>query len=121
MKKILEKAKNIIAPSVFLLPALALAQTPPAVPTSPVANVAGVGTVLCTIFGWAFYFLVILTIIFVVFAAFRYLLAAGDPEKVKSAGHILIYAAVAIVVALVAKALPAIVATLVGSSIAASC
>ena len=116
MKKFLEKA-SVIAPFAFLLPALALAQnTPPEAPDILQSGIGGVGTTLCTIFNWLFYFLIILAIIFVVIAAFRYLFAAGDPEKVKSAGHMLIYAAVAVAVGLIAKAVPGLVITLMGAT-----
>jgi hypothetical protein len=122
MKKILEKV-SVIAPFVLLIPAFALAQTPSAPPSTVLdtSGIAGVGSLLCTIFNWLFYFLVILTIIFVVVAAFRYLFAAGDPEKVKSAGHMLIYAAVAVVVALIAKAVPSVIGTLMGTGAITGC
>lgn len=126
MKKILEKV-SVIAPFVLLIPAFALAQTPSAPPSTvpstvlDTSGIAGVGSLLCTIFNWLFYFLVIFTIIFVVVAAFRYLFAAGDPEKVKSAGHMLIYAAVAVVVALIAKAVPSVIGTLMGTGAITGC
>jgi hypothetical protein len=121
MKNFLEKAKNAVVPFVFLLPALALAQTPSSPPTILQNGIGGVGETLCTIFNWMFYFLIILAIIFVVVAAFRYLFAAGDPEKVKMAGHSLIYAAVAIAVGLIAKAVPGIVSTLLGGGTITGC
>ena len=124
MKIILEKAKSIItpvAPFALLLPALALAQTPSSPPTVLQNGIGGVGQTLCVIFIWMFYFLVILAVIFIIVAAFRYLFAAGDPEKVKAAGHALIYAAVAIAVGLIAKAVPGIVSTLLGAGTITGC
>jgi uncharacterized membrane protein len=120
MKKILEKI-SVIAPFALLLPAFAMAQTPQSPPDVLQNGIGGVGSTLCTIFNWMFYFLIILAIIFVVIAAFRYLFAAGDPEKVKAAGHALIYAAVAIAVGLIAKAVPSIVGTLLGSGTITGC
>ncbi len=92
---------------------------PPITPPSSILNggIGSVGTMLLTIFNWAFYFLILLAIIFVLYAAFKYLFAAGDPEKVKTAGHMLIYACVAIAVGIIAKAVPGIVATLLGTNI----
>jgi len=52
---------------------------------------------------------------FILYAAFIYLTAGGDPEKVKTASNQLIYAAVAIAVALVAQGIRFIVAQLVGA------
>ena len=119
MKNIFKKAQGMAAPLAFLLPALALAQpaTTPTSPTSPITSITGVGSLMCTIFAWAFYFLVILAIIFVVIAAFKYLFAAGDPEKVKSAGHMVIYAVVAIAVGLIARAVPGIITSITGGSV----
>jgi formate-dependent nitrite reductase membrane component NrfD len=59
-----------------------------------------------------FTFLIVLAIVFVLVAAFKYLTAAGDPEKVKSASHTLIYAAVAVVIAILAKGVPLIIGSL---------
>jgi uncharacterized membrane protein len=120
MKNFLGKVFKIGTPVAFLLPAFVFAQvsTPPTVLSGGIGSVA---STLCVIFNWMFYFLVILAIIFVVVAAFRYLFAAGDPAKVKSAGHALIYAAVAIAVGLLAKSVPGIVSTLMGGSNIVGC
>jgi len=120
MRNFIEKAKKIVAPAVpfvLLLPVLTLADTSPlpAPGGGTVTDITGVGSTICIIFNWMFYFLIILAIVFIIVAAFKYLFAAGDPEKVKSAGHSLIYACVAIAVAIIAKAVPSIVGTLLGS------
>lgn len=73
--------------------------------------------IICTAINWIFWFLIVLTIIFVLVAAFKYLTAAGDPEKVKSAGSTLLYAAIAVVIALIAKGLPLIISTFVGGGL----
>lgn len=72
---------------------------------------------LCTIINWLFWFLIVLVIIFVLIAAFRYLTAAGDPEKVKLASLTLLYAAVAVIVALIAKGFPLIISSFVGGGL----
>jgi len=94
---------------------------PPPVPRPPITSVGGIIGIMCTVFNWMFYFLIILTVIFILFAAFKYLTAGGDPEKVKGANYMLIYAAVAVVVALIAKGFPLIVGTLVGTTGLATC
>ena len=99
----------------LLLPFVAFAQqfgAPPA-PTTVVAFESVINTVLT----WMFSFLVFLAIVFVLVAAFKYLTAAGDPEKVKSASNTLVYAAVAIAVALLARGLPYLVGGVVGLKI----
>jgi hypothetical protein len=108
------------------LPLLAAAQiTGPAsggAPTVGITSLSAVGSSLCAITGWLFYFLIIVAVIFIIFAAFKYLTAGGEPEKVKSASHMLLYAAIAIVVGIIAKAVPGLVGTTIGASgVASSC
>jgi len=111
------------------LPVLALAApaTPgPAsgvenVPYAHITTVQGVLDYVCIIYGWLFYFLIGLVIIFIVLAAYRYLTSAGDPEKVKSATNTLLYAAIAVAVALLAWGIPRIVGDFLGVSEIASC
>lgn len=102
-----------------VLPVVALAATAPPPPfTDPTA----VQNFLCNVVvGWLFTFLIVLTVIFVLIAAFKYLTAAGDPEKVKSAGNTLVYAAVAVVIALFARGLPLIIGNFVGSGTGVTC
>jgi ABC-type uncharacterized transport system permease subunit len=130
MKKVINFAKEF-SPSIIALviPALAFAQNlpqpvPPSgvnVPQGNITSLQSVLQLLCTVFAWAFYFLIVLAVIFVIFAAFKYLTAAGDPEKVKAAGATLLYAAIAIGVALLAKAVPLVVGSFLGASGVSSC
>ncbi len=126
MKKVINFAKEF-SPSIIalVLPVLSFAQTSntsPALPgsvggpTSGITSIGGILGLLCIGFLWAFYFLVVLAIIFVIVAAFKYLTAAGDPEKVKSAGATLLYAAIAIGVGLLARALPLVVGSVFSST-----
>lgn len=118
MKKLKQFALNFVIPVASLaLPLLAAAQVPSApisAPSAGINSINSVGTSLCTITNWLFYFLIILAVIFIIIAAFRYLTAAGDPEKVKAASHSLLYAAIAIVVGILAKAVPSLVGSVVG-------
>jgi hypothetical protein len=130
MKKIINFAKEF-SPSIIalVLPAMAFAQnfpTPVApvtanVPQGNITSLQSVLQMLCTVFAWAFYFLIVLAVIFIIIAAFKYLTAAGDPEKVKSAGTMLIYTAVAIVVALLARAIPLVIGSFLGANGVSSC
>lgn len=126
MKKFTQVMMEWGAPALLLLaPALAAAQItqPPVTAPSTINNIGqitGQAGVVCTIINWIFWLLIVLTIIFVLVAAFRYLTAAGDPEKVKAAGSTLLYAAVAVVVALLAKGLPLIVSTFIGGGLTAT-
>lgn len=130
MKKVINFAKEY-SPSILALalPMFAFAQSippaqPPATTNIPQGNISslnGILNSLCTVFDYMFYFLIVLAVIFVIVAAFKYLLAAGDPEKVKGAGATLLYAAIAIGVALLARAVPLVVASFLGAGGVTSC
>lgn len=131
MNKVINFAKKIGPTAIsFVVPALAFAQgiQSPApgtgagnVPTANITSLQSILNDLCIVFAWAFYFLIVVAIIFVVVAAFKYLTAGGEPEKVKSAGATLLYAAVAIGVALLAKAIPLVVGNFLGAGTVTSC
>jgi membrane-associated phospholipid phosphatase len=130
MKKVISLAKEFTpAIAALVLPAMAFAQNLPlpnaptnvGVPQGQITSLQGVLQTLCTVFAWAFYFLIVIAVIFVIVAAFKYLTAAGDPEKVKSAGATLLYAAIAIGVALLARAVPLVVGSFLGAQGVSSC
>lgn len=125
MKKTIAFIK-MFGPSIasLALPVLVMAQAPPTpsnVPQSNITSLQSVLNLLCVVFGWAFWFLVVLAVIFVLVAAFRYLTAGGNPENVGKAGSTLLYAAVAIGVALLARAVPFVVGTFLGAGSVNSC
>ncbi|MDP3880804.1 MAG: hypothetical protein Q8Q32_01300 [bacterium] len=62
---------------------------------------------------WLFTALLIVAVIMIIIAAFRYLFAGGDETKIKKANQGLLYAAVAIAVGLLAQAIVFIVASIV--------
>jgi len=84
-------------------------------PSAGITSVQGVLNYFCIAFDWAFWFLIALAIVFGVIAAYRYLTAAGNAEKVKAANNTLLYAAIAIAVALLARGIPLIVGSFFGS------
>ncbi len=128
MKKVINLVKEFGPSAVALmLPALAFAQQYPGpamttnVPQANIFDLQGVLGLLCIVFAWAFYFLIVLAVIFVIIAAFKYLTAAGEPEKVKEAGTMLLYTAVAIGVALLARAIPLVIGSFLGAGGVTSC
>lgn len=68
--------------------------------------------IICQVAAWMFWILIVLTTVFVLVAAYKYLKSGGDEEKVTSATRTITYAAVAIVVALLAKNFPLIIASI---------
>ena len=102
-----------------MLPALVFAQTGSGIggPVSPSTQRFTFGDViriLNTIVSWMFTIFLIIAVIFIIWAAFKYLTSGGDPEGVKDATKMVIYAAVAIAVALLSAALRFAVQDLLG-------
>lgn len=64
---------------------------------------------VCAVVDVIFTVLIVAVVVFVTITAFRYLTASGDAERVAQANKALIFAAVALVVALVSKAFPIII------------
>ncbi len=79
-------------------------------------DISGFVGLICTVVNWLFTFLIVLTILFIIVAAFIYVTAGGDPEKVRGATGWIIYAVVAIVIAVLAKGIPLIIGSFLGAS-----
>ena len=109
---ILTKTKKLIGGGVILkllLPSLALAGGHPETIIDSPEKIVGV---LGTVAAWLFTILMALAVVMIVYAAFLYLTAAGSPDRLTSAKKTLIYAIVAIVVALVAGGIPVLILNL---------
>lgn len=114
-EKIYGAAKSITASMglfSFTISALAASATPP----PPITKVQGLIDLMCNVFGWMFYALIALAIIMVVLAGFNYVTADGEAEKVSKANKMILYAAVGIAVALLAKGIPLIVGDFLGAN-----
>ena len=104
MKKII---LSLVLISFLALPVLSLAQSPP--PSSPSSGTllplrsTNVINVLENVVDWLFTVLLIFAAIFIVIAGFQFVTAQGDPEKVKKARDMILYAIIGIVVALLAR------------------
>jgi hypothetical protein len=68
-----------------------------------IGDITDIQTILNRVITWAFVFFFALAGFFILWAAFDYLTAAGKDDKIKSAKNKLIYAAIGIAVALVAR------------------
>ena len=124
MKNFKTIAKELILPVLAIaLPVVASAafQGPgisaPGSPINSVTDLTGPAGIFCIIVNWLFYLLLVAAVIFVLVAAFKYLTSSGDGEGVKAAGGILLYAAIAVIVALLAKGIPIIASTFVGGTL----
>jgi len=105
-------SKKIIAAvaiTSILVPFAALAQQPN-VPTLPSpGSWTEVKGIIDRIFSWLFAILLVVVAILVVYAGFNFITAAGDTDKINKARSTVTFAAVGLAVALLAKAIPAIV------------
>ncbi|MBI2515042.1 hypothetical protein HYV91_02565 [Candidatus Wolfebacteria bacterium] len=105
----------------LLLATSALAQNPDPTTRTGISRIAGVPTnpnELLTRVGdfvrWAYILFFILAVLFVLIAAYTYLTAAGNQEKIDKAKTMLIYSAVAVAVALMAIVFNTIIGGFVG-------
>jgi len=87
--------------------------TSPGQTSVPVASQA-VFDIIMTIINWAFYLLLAAAALVVVFAAYLFLTAAGDPDKTGKARNYILYALIAVVVGFLAKAIVSLVAKMLG-------
>lgn len=114
MKKLVVKASLLLA---GLIPATAFAQFDPAAGDTDLPELPGNAptdfgtliTVIVTIARWMFGILMALAIVFILYAAFLYIIAQGNEDRIKTAKTILIYAVVGLVVAVLAGGISVIV------------
>ena len=76
-------------------------------------TVAGLVKVIERIGGYLSTIIFSLAIIFILVSAFQFLTAAGNPEKITSARQVLIYALVAVAVAVIAWGLPKLIQSII--------
>jgi hypothetical protein len=114
MMKSLKKPSVIIL-SLFLqaAPLVVTAFSPTIEPAKPVAVLKEVGhiktKILCPFLDLIFTTAIIVSIIMIIIAAFKYITASGDTEKFSQAHKSLIYASVGIAVAILAGGVPYII------------
>lgn len=76
---------------------------------------------LCIVFGWIFRLAIIFAILYALVAAFKYITAQGSPEKIEETHHSLIYIVIGVIVAVIARGVPLIVANALGATGVTSC
>lgn len=86
-------------------------------PTNIITTPSEVVALLCTIFNWMFWFLIVISSIMVLVAGYTYATSNGDSEKVQKATKTITYAALGVVAALLAKVFPEIVGSLFGLTV----
>lgn len=81
---------------------------PVAVPTV-ITSIQDVNTLINNLISWMQYLLFALAALFIVMAAFTYLLAGGDPEKTSKAKNQVVFSIIAIAIALLATGIVLVV------------
>ena len=126
MIKNLEKAFTVLGTVLTLAaPFLVLAQVPNVpetpLPTTPIRTVGGLVGIICSVMNWVFIIFIVIAVIYIILAGWKYLSAGGEAEEIKEANHQLIYAVVAIAIAVLARSAPFIIQSFLGGSGAALC
>lgn len=107
MKKALYAFLSI---SLIALPAVAFGVE--ALPTGP-TTIDQFILILNTLANWVFSILLVVAVIFILLAAFKFVTAGGNASEVGSARQMLLYAAIGIIVAVAAKGIVAVAKSLV--------
>lgn len=81
-----------------------------------VEEVGDIVKILIKILRWTYTVFFIIAVLYIIFAAYTYLTANEQPEKIKSAHNQLIYAAIAIAIALLAVSATMIVKSIISPS-----
>ena len=105
---------STLALTLSMLPFLGIANAAEAVRPN-ITDIHGIYSLVEKIAKWFQAFFFIIAAIFIVMAAFSYLTSAGDDDKVKKAKSQLVYAVVAIVVALLAFVMVTILKNFLGA------
>lgn len=116
MKKLVVKTSLLLS---GLLPGVALAEEPfdprnpgndpPSLPEDAPTDFETLITVIITIARWMFGILMALGVVFVLYAAFLYLIAQGDDTKISTAKKVLIYSIVALVIGVLAGGISVVI------------
>src|SRR3989344_6718251 len=122
MKKLVVKTSLLLS---GLIPAVAFADEgfdpldpgspPPPLPENTPTNFKGLIDVIVTIAQWMFGILMALSIVFILYAAFLYIISQGNEERIKTAKTILIYAVVGLVVAVLAGGINMVIQDFIGN------
>lgn len=90
-------------------------------PTNVLTSPGDITNLFCGALTWMFWGLIVLSVVMFLVGGYTYASSKGDPEKVGKATKTLTYAAIAVLVALIAKGIPNLVATFLGTSFGNAC
>ena len=102
-------AKKLLTAALIASPALTLAQFNVQTPDVGIRSLDQVSRIIVNLVNWVTGLFFVAAILFLFYAAYLYLGAAGDPERLTKAKDQLIYSVIAIAVALLASSIRFIV------------
>ncbi|MDD4994655.1 MAG: hypothetical protein PHT66_01605 [Candidatus Pacebacteria bacterium] len=106
MKKYILPVISILTIGMFLaVPVFAQDYPYGTIPDLKVGDVIGESGLFMKILNWTFNIIIILGLIYILFAGYRYMTSGGDSAKVQAALQNLIYALIGIAIAILARAL----------------
>lgn len=108
---------RLLLVALLVLPGIALAQGTPSPTTAKQPLFSSINQVVskaCDVVNVVFTGAIIITIIFVLLAGIKYITNGADPGKIAEAHKQLMWAAIGFAVALVARTMPFIIATVLG-------
>jgi len=116
------KIVSLLLASPFVLPLIASAQSSGSgisgvqrLPAARGLNFQSIIQKINVLIDYMFTFLLILAVVFVLVAAFKYLTAGGDEEKIGAAHKTLLWAVIAVAVALLSQGVIFLAGSIVGS------
>jgi len=115
-KKILGIMSAVAIAGMFAMPVLAqdITVSPQAPPAYTATEALGIIT---TVINYAFGFLLAVAVLMLILAAYLFVTAGGDPEKVGKANKMLMYALIGIAIAVVVRGLIALVGLMLGRTV----
>ncbi len=102
-----------VAPLVHALTVPSPAGLSGTLPT-PITQTSDITDLATGITQWIFWILIAFSIVMFLVGGYRYVTSGGEPEKVGSANKTLLFAAIAVAVALIAMGMPLLVASFLG-------
>ncbi len=112
---------KIVTYGLTALPLLTLAQyTPPAggeTPPQIVSSYSDIITIINTAANWILGILLAAAVVLILIAAFNYVTAAGNDEKVKKAKSMITFAIIAVALGIFAKGIVALIITFSGANV----
>lgn len=87
----------------------------PAFAQITISNTQGAHAAICDVFTWMFWILLSVSVIMILWAAYLFVTAQDDASQVTEAKDAMLYAAVGIVVALLARGFPLVIGGVFGA------